>query len=125
MTDVGFGPFLRQLRRARDLTAKQLAAASGISASYLLRLERGEAPNPSLAVLGRLGAALDVRLEALAGGGGAGPSAISQGDAEEVLTILRTLPAEDLQLIRGVALLLQRRGERERQLDVRADPKIT
>lgn len=114
MADVGFGPFLRQLRRARDLTARQLAEASGISTSYLLRLERGESPNPSLAVLGRLGAALDVRLEALARAGGVGPSAISESDAEEVLTILRTLSAEDLQLIRDMALLLQRRDVRER-----------
>ena len=53
------GAELRELRRARELTLKQLSAMAGLSLSHLSAIERGTA-NPSIDALGALSKALDV-----------------------------------------------------------------
>jgi transcriptional regulator with XRE-family HTH domain len=50
---------LKELRRARDLTLKELAARSGLSVSYLSDLERGRT-TPPLPTLEMLAGALDI-----------------------------------------------------------------
>lgn len=42
-----FGEKLRELRRARDITQKEMAAALGVSAAYLSALEHGHRGSPS------------------------------------------------------------------------------
>jgi len=48
--DLAFGEYLKKLRLKRGLTLKKLAELSGISPSYLSRIERGErnVPHPRL-----------------------------------------------------------------------------
>lgn len=48
--DLAFGEYLKKLRLKRGLTLKELAELSGISPSYLSRIERGErnVPHPRL-----------------------------------------------------------------------------
>jgi transcriptional regulator with XRE-family HTH domain len=53
------GAELRELRKARDLTLKQLSQLAGISLSHLSAIERG-ATNPSIDVLYALAEGLDV-----------------------------------------------------------------
>jgi XRE family transcriptional regulator, regulator of sulfur utilization len=50
---------LKEMRRARDLTLKELAARSGLSVSYLSDLERGRT-TPPLPTLEMLAGALDI-----------------------------------------------------------------
>jgi transcriptional regulator with XRE-family HTH domain len=57
---------IRQLREARRLTQAQVATAAGIPRPTLANLESGEA-NPTLVVLTRVAAALQVSLEELVG----------------------------------------------------------
>jgi transcriptional regulator with XRE-family HTH domain len=54
------GEKLRRLRRGNAMTQEQLAEASGVSASTIVAIERGERPNPHPGTLGKLAKALDV-----------------------------------------------------------------
>ncbi|WP_305986165.1 helix-turn-helix domain-containing protein [Roseibium sp. MMSF_3544] len=56
---LSLGSEVRQLRKARQMTLKDLTKASGISLSHLSAIERG-ASNPSMDVLERLSVALSV-----------------------------------------------------------------
>jgi transcriptional regulator with XRE-family HTH domain len=58
--DIGFGPGaqhvgerIRQLRQAKNLSSKQLAARSGLTTSYISRIENGKV-SPTVATLGRV-----------------------------------------------------------------------
>ena len=53
------GENVRRLRKERELTQEKLAMEVGIDLTYLGGIERGRR-NPSVDVLGRLAAALDV-----------------------------------------------------------------
>lgn len=56
---VSLGSEMRQLRRARDLTLKDISELTGVSLSHLSAIERGAA-NPSMDVLQTVAAALRV-----------------------------------------------------------------
>ncbi|MEM0948054.1 MAG: helix-turn-helix domain-containing protein [Pseudomonadota bacterium] len=56
---VSLGAEVRQLRKARGLTLKQLSGRAGVSRSHLSAIERG-ASNPSVEVLGALANGLQV-----------------------------------------------------------------
>ena len=49
-----FGAKLRQLRRERDVTAKQMAAALGVSPAYLSALEHGKRGVPTWYMVHRI-----------------------------------------------------------------------
>ncbi len=53
------GHNVKRLRKARELTQEALAHAADIDTRYVGGIERGQ-ENPSVAVLGRIAAALDV-----------------------------------------------------------------
>ena len=55
---------LRELRKTRDLTLKNLAEETGLSVSYLSDIERGRT-NPSLKTMEALASALDVTMQML------------------------------------------------------------
>jgi transcriptional regulator with XRE-family HTH domain len=57
--EAGVGRNIRRLRVAKGLTQEALAHAAEIDMRYLGGIERGE-ENPSIAVLGRIAAAIDV-----------------------------------------------------------------
>lgn len=58
------GAAIRERRAARDLTLEDLAAAAGLSVTYLGQTERGQR-NPSVLVLWRIADALEVGLDQL------------------------------------------------------------
>jgi len=61
-TDVG--PRIRALREAMELSLRDLAERSGVSAPMLSQVERGET-SPTLAVASRIAAGLELRLSQL------------------------------------------------------------
>src|SRR3954451_8377473 len=63
---LGVGPRLRALRRERDITLAELAAATGISVSTLSRLESGRR-RPNLELLLPLARAHGVPIDELVG----------------------------------------------------------
>ncbi len=58
------GPRIRALREGMDLSLRDLAARSGVSAPMLSQVERGET-SPTLQVAARIAAGLDLRLSQL------------------------------------------------------------
>ncbi len=78
------GANLRQLREARGLSQGQIAAAAGIPRATWTNLESGAA-NPTLTVLVRAAAALQVRLEELI----APPKAVARHFRADTLPIRR------------------------------------
>src|SRR6195952_2762758 len=63
-TIAAVGPRVKALREAMDLSLRDLAERSGVSAPMLSQVERGET-SPTLAVAGRIAAGLDLRLSQL------------------------------------------------------------
>jgi transcriptional regulator with XRE-family HTH domain len=59
-----FGALLRQARGRRSMV--QVAAAAGLSAETLRKIETGRAPTPAFFTVAALAAALDVSLDELA-----------------------------------------------------------
>ena len=53
------GEGIRYLREKKGLSARQVSAAAGLSATYVSKVERG-AMEPSLKAFGRIAAALDM-----------------------------------------------------------------
>lgn len=62
--DQAIGSALRDLRVTRDISAKELAAESGISAAMISRIESGQV-SPSISTMTSLSEALDVPLVSL------------------------------------------------------------
>lgn len=63
-----FAYFLRYYRRLRGLSLKELEEKTGITASYINRLERGYKKSPSLGLVEKLAEALNVPVYVLLGG---------------------------------------------------------
>lgn len=61
---VPVGPRIRALREAMDLSLRDLAERSGVSAPMLSQVERGET-SPTLQVAGRIAAGLELKLSQL------------------------------------------------------------
>lgn len=58
---TAFGDHLRFLRKSRNMTQEKLAEKSGLSVQYLGDVERGKV-NPTIAILEKIGSALEVSL---------------------------------------------------------------
>ena len=63
-TIAAVGPRVKALREAMDLSLRELAERSGVSAPMLSQVERGET-SPTLLVAGRIAAGLELRLSQL------------------------------------------------------------
>src|SRR6478752_519167 len=63
-TVAAVGPRVKALREAMDLSLRDLAERSGVSAPMLSQVERGET-SPTLAVAGRIATGLDLSLSQL------------------------------------------------------------
>ncbi|HKE77740.1 MAG TPA: XRE family transcriptional regulator [Solirubrobacteraceae bacterium] len=61
---IHIGPRVRALREAMDLSLRDLAERSGVSAPMLSQVERGET-SPTLQIAGRIAAGLELRLSQL------------------------------------------------------------
>lgn len=60
MNPKGFGPYLRELRRRRDLSLKQVEREAGVSNAYLSQIERDLRKPPHPDILKRLAEVYDV-----------------------------------------------------------------
>src|SRR6188472_2090761 len=63
-TQIHIGPRVRALREAMDLSLRDLAERSGVSAPMLSQVERGET-SPTIAVAAKIAAGLDLTLSQL------------------------------------------------------------
>src|SRR3954454_4467592 len=91
-TAIHIGPRVRALREAMDLSLRDLAERSGVSAPMLSQVERGET-SPTLQVAARIAGGLDLRLSHLRRlaegatasvcGAGAGRTGGTEGHASE------------------------------------------
>src|ERR1700750_1636375 len=61
---IHIGPRVRALREAMDLSLRDLAERSGVSAPMLSQVERGET-SPTLQIASRIAAGLELRLSQL------------------------------------------------------------
>lgn len=59
------GRNIAKLRQAQNLTQKELAERTGISSSYLSRIEEGNCPDPHVKTLSRIAFALGVKISEL------------------------------------------------------------
>ena len=62
--DLNVGPRVRALREAMDLSLRDLAGRSGVSAQMLSQVERGET-SPTLSVASRIATGLELTLSQL------------------------------------------------------------
>lgn len=84
---------IKRIRKSKKLSLERTAALSGVSRSMLGQIERGEA-NPSVAILGKLAAALKVPAEVLL-----------ENDDFESLLVVRDLDARPTRLDAGKVVL--------------------
>src|SRR3954462_14799408 len=94
-TVAAVGPRVKALREAMDLSLRELAERSGVSARMLSQVERGET-SPTLQVASKIASGLDLRLSQLlrleeggrvsVGRGGDGRRGGAGGHAYELLT---------------------------------------
>ena len=94
LSDVGIR--VRAARAARGMTRRILARDSGVSERYLAQLE-GESGNPSLAVLARVAAAMDLSPESLIR---ERPTDDTPGDLRTIQRLLDRLGTLDLERAR-------------------------
>lgn len=96
---VSLGSEVRQVRRARKMTLKDLARESGVSVSHLSAVERGTA-NPSIDIVHRMAEALGVSADwFFARRPGAGPMERAYVVRRQNRRNLNTLYGEDTQAI--------------------------
>lgn len=110
-----FGERLRREREKAGLSLTQLAAATGISKAYLVKLEN-EPSNPSLELMARLAEALDITVADLL----AGPRYRADPDDLQIPTLLRKF-ADDHGLsspeVRTLASIRFRKGDEPRSVE--------
>ena len=87
------GENIKRIRKSKKLSMERLAAESGVSRSMLGQIERGEA-NPSVAILGKLAAALKVPAEVLL-----------ENDDFQTLQLVRELDTKPVRMDGGKAVL--------------------
>jgi transcriptional regulator with XRE-family HTH domain len=109
------GARLRKEREKAGLTLAQLAAVTGVSKPYLVKLEN-EPSNPSLQLLARLVDALDITVADLLGG----PRYRADDTALDVPSLLRSF-ADDAGLssaeLRTLASIRFRKGDEPRSTE--------
>ena len=84
---------IKRIRKSKKLSLERTAALSGVSRSMLGQIERGEA-NPSVAILGKIAAALKVPAEVLL-----------ENDDFETLQLVRELDTRPARLDGGKVVL--------------------
>ena len=59
------GTYIRQIRKARNISLSQLSKKTNISKSYLSNIERNIQTNPSIGILTKISDALDADIQEL------------------------------------------------------------
>lgn len=89
------GQTIRDLRKARQLTLRDVARTTGLSASYISAVERGAAV-PSIASLQKIGAAFDTNVLGLMTDGYEAPNLLVRAHARRVLDSNKGVRIEDM-----------------------------
>ena len=92
-----FGQRIRELRQARGLTQRELAAKTGISCAYVSKLETGSLPPPRHGVIQSLARALgatDAQTDELFGMAGKLPQELLGRVDARAISVLRSLDSE-------------------------------
>ncbi len=89
------GQTIRDLRKGRKLTLRDVAAATGLSASYISAVERGTAV-PSIASLQKIGAAFDTNVLGLMTEEYEAPNLLVRAHARRVLDSNKGVRIEDM-----------------------------
>jgi transcriptional regulator with XRE-family HTH domain len=107
--DENLGPRLRELRRQRGITLREVAEAAGVTESFVSQVERGTA-SPSVATLRRIAAALGETMASLFVGADTTGMVVRAGErkrfrhpagsAEEYLLTPRS--AKALEIVSGI-----------------------
>lgn len=63
--ELDFGPYVRERRKAKGLSLRELATAASIDFTYLSKVETGKFPPPSEEVIARLAGVLGVDVDVL------------------------------------------------------------
>lgn len=109
---MALGQRLRQRRMEKGWSPTQLARRAAVARSYLYRIERGEAPRPSAAVLQRLAQALETSVADLL----EQPAAVEPSALPASLRRLAerdNLPPEDVAMLAAIWY----RGEQPRTVE--------
>jgi transcriptional regulator with XRE-family HTH domain len=118
---AGIGERLRMARRARGLSQRKLEAA-GVSFAYISRIERGRRI-PSLEVIRRLAAALDVSPRWLETGDDSRWDGLTHAELATIhVTLLNSGGPASLRLAAEVATVLEWRAELELAADNDSSP---
>lgn len=106
-----FGQRLRELRKAKGMTQRELADKVGINFTYLSKLETGVMPRPGEKIILALAKVLDADLDELFGLARKIPSDIIEQLNAEMVKGLRSLQDGEGPLIGGLASLRRRIAE--------------
>ena len=103
--ELDVGRRLREIRRARRLTLREVSARAGISESFLSQLERGRS-GATIASLQRIASALELEVSDLFSPDGARPRVLRRGDRQQLAfgslarkALLTPKPFESLEVV--------------------------
>jgi PAS domain S-box-containing protein len=111
-----FGQRLRELRKAKGLTQRELAEKVSVSFTYLSKIENGAMPPPRGKTIIALANALDADADELFGLAKKVPSQFLEHINPEVIKLIRALRDGEEQPVSGLMRLYQRTGELESEL---------
>jgi PAS domain S-box-containing protein len=110
---VTFGQRLRELRKAKGLTQRELADKVGVSFTYLSKIENGAMSPPRGKTITALADALDMDADELFGLAKKVPSQFLEHINPEVIKLIRSLRGGEETPLHGMLKLYQRTGELE------------
>jgi len=111
-----FGQRLRELRKAKGLTQRELADRVGLSFTYLSKIENGAMPPPRGKTITDLANALDADADEMFGLAKKVPSQFLEHINPEVIKLIRALRDGKEQPVSGLMRLYQRVAELESEL---------
>jgi PAS domain S-box-containing protein len=111
-----FGQRLRELRKAKDITQRELANKVGINFTYLSKIENSAMPPPSGNIIVALAHALDTDSDELFGLSKKIPSEFLEQINPEVIRLIRSMKDGAQKPVYELMRLVGRVGELEREL---------
>jgi len=116
----GFGPALRDRRRAASLSQRELAARTGLDFSYISKVENGRLPPPAADTIVAMCDVLDTAPEDLLALTGKIPSAVQQTVstntmAQQFLRAAQQLALTDQEWAQMIEALHRLRADRSRR----------
>ncbi len=111
-----FGQRLRELRKAKGLTQRELADIVGLNFTYLSKIENGAMQPPRGKTIAALANALDMDADELFGLAKKVPSQFLEHINPEVIKLIRSLRGGEETPLHGMLKLYQRTGELESEL---------